>query len=193
MKMFKNLKNAKEKSKNKKVKVVGNILTMLLILLFLVVVIQSLTTRINKNYIPRILGSTYLNVLSGSMAPQLEKNDLAIGVKVKDASNLKVGDVITYKDVNMLVTHRIVEVNDNGGSFITKGDANKDNDEKIVSREQIVSKYAFKIPKGGYVVSKLQNTTFLLLVWIIVMYFIVKEIFVELKKERLGKESKEIM
>lgn len=153
--------------------------------MLLVITVQSITLSVNKEYIPRIFGSTYLNVLSGSMEPKFKKNDLAIGTKVDDTSKLAVGDVITYKDGSILVTHRITEIkNTDTGKlkgFMTKGDANEIVDINLVLPEQIVSKYLFKIPKGGLVVAKFQDRSFLVLVWFIIMYFLCKEVLIEYK------------
>jgi len=160
-----------------------------LIILLLTIVIQSLKIRVDKEYVPSILGYTYLNVLSESMNPEFYSQDLIIGAKIKDTSNLKVGDVITFKVGNMLVTHRIVENDENGTTFTTKGDDNKVNDEKQVSASQIVSRYCFRIPKFGFIISKMQSIQFLALAWIITMYYILKEIFKEVKLLRIKKKS----
>lgn len=172
-----------------KLKIVKNVLLSLVAALLIIVIVQSLTIKRDPNYIPRIFGATYLNVLTESMEPDLKVNDLAIGLKVKDTSTLEVGDVITYKDGRMLITHRIVEISDKG-TFVMKGDANKSNDENEVTSKQVVSKFAFKIPKGGYVVAKFQDIIFLGLVWLIIMYSLVKEIFNESKKIKKAKLDK---
>lgn len=175
--------------KKKKLNGVKNVFIALVWILVFVIVIQGFIIRTNKDYIPKILGVTYLNVLSNSMEPEFKKNDLCIGTRVKDTSNLKVGDVITYKDYNRLVTHRIVEITEEG--FMTKGDANDVKDELVVSGEQVVSRYAFKIPKGGFIIGKLQNFEFLGLAWLIIMYFILKEIYLEIKKQKIAKAHTE--
>ncbi|MEG1254776.1 signal peptidase I [Clostridium sp.] len=161
----------------------------IVIILLFTIVLQSLKIRVDKEYIPSILGHTYLNVLTESMNPEFYPKDLIIGAKVKDTSKLKIGDIITFKDSNMLVTHRIVEVTGNGNTFATKGDANTAIDEKKVSSNQVISKYSFKIPKGGVLISKMQNIQFLALAWIIIMYYISKEIFKEVKLIRANKKS----
>lgn len=160
-----------------------------LIILLFTIIIQSLKIRVDKEYVPSILGYTYLNVLSESMNPEFYSQDLIIGAKIKDTSILKVSDVITFKVGNMLVTHRIVQKDENGTTFTTKGDANKVNDEKQISSGQIISRYCFKIPKCGFIISKMQSIQFLALAWIIIMYYILKEIFKEVKLLRIKKKS----
>lgn len=180
----------RKKSFKNKLKIVKNVLLSLVAVLLMVIIIQNLNIKRDPDYIPKIFGCTYLNVLTGSMEPEIKVKDLAIGVPVKDVSKLQVGDVITYKDGRMLVTHRINQILGNG-NFITKGDANEALDIREVTTEQIVTKYVFKIPYAGMVIAKLQDTFFLGLVWLIIMYFLIKEIFNERKKLKLAASQEE--
>ena len=61
-----------------------------------------------------------------------------------------VDDIIMYRYDGETVTHRIVEIIDNG--FITKGDANEFNDDYVVYKDDIIGKVSIIIPKYGYVV-----------------------------------------
>lgn len=173
-----------------KSKKIGNYIThgllYIIVVFFFVVIVQNLKIYSDSDYIPSIFGYTYLNVLSESMRPELKSNDLIIGKKLNSAEGLDVGDVITYKDNQLLVTHRIISVNDDG-SFVTKGDANNVEDKVNVTESMIISDYSFKIPYMGYVISKLQNPMFLLLLWIIVMYFIITELIKEVKRIKKNK------
>ncbi len=171
-------------------KIIKNVLLFLGALLLVVIIVQNLNLKRDPDYIPKIFGCTYLNVLTGSMEPELKVKDLAIGAPVKDVSKLKVGDIITYKDGRMLITHRIIEVKEND-SFITKGDANDAPDINEVSKKQVVTRFVFKIPYAGMVIAKLQDTFFLGLVWLIIMYFLIKEIFNERKKLKLASPKEE--
>lgn len=180
----------RKKSFKDKLKIVKNVLLSLVAVLLVVIIVQNLNIKRDPDYIPKIFGCTYLNVLTGSMEPEIKVKDLAIGVPVKDVSKLQVGDVITYKDGRMLITHRITEVLENG-NFITKGDANEVADFNEVTKNQIVTKYIFKIPYAGMVIAKLQDTFFLALVWLIIMYFLIKEIFNERKKLKLAASNDE--
>lgn len=175
----------RKKAFGDKLQILKNVLLSMVGILLVVIIVQNLNIKRDPDYIPKIFGCTYLNVLTGSMEPDIKVNDLVIGVPVKDIADLQVGDVITYKDGRMLVTHRITEVKENG-SFITKGDANEAPDIREVTKEQVVTKYLFKIPYAGMVVAKLQDTVFLGLVWLIIMYFIIKEIIKERKKLKLA-------
>lgn len=160
-------------------------LTMLFVLVF-----QSIKLRTDKDYIPTVFGHTYLNVLSESMTPEFESKDLIFGKLVKDTKTLKVGDIITYRDENILVTHRIESIEEGHKTFITKGDANETSDIKKVMPQQIVSKYKNKIPKAGTILAKFQDFKFLGLVWIISMYFILSELYKEFKILKNNKKEK---
>lgn len=104
---------------------------------------------------PSIFGVTPLVVLSGSMsgdAPDhIEAGDLIFVTKAV-ASELEVGDVITFMQGKTVVTHRIIEIStDESGKllFLTKGDANNTEDTEPVSEADLVGIYRSRIPKVG--------------------------------------------
>jgi signal peptidase len=59
-------------------------------------------------------------VVSGSMEPMIKTGSLLL-VDKKD-KNIEIGDVIAYKNHDMEVSHRVVEITSNG--YVTKGDNN---------------------------------------------------------------------
>lgn len=67
-------------------------------------------------------------ITSGSMWPALHTGDLIFiqGVAKED---LKVGDIVVWKNPNGFTIHRVVELNDN--TLVTKGDANFKNDDPV--------------------------------------------------------------
>ena len=77
---------------------------------------------------------TFFQVGSNSMEPTITTDDLII---IKLTKKVDVDDIITYKEGNILVTHRVISRTSNG--FITKGDANNSNDKNI-TEEQVVGK-----------------------------------------------------
>ena len=75
--------------------------------------------------LPTIGGYGQAVVLSGSMSPAIEVNDLLI---IKKCDTYKKGDIITFVDyTNDLVTHRIVAISEE--EVLTKGDANNITDK----------------------------------------------------------------
>ena len=104
---------------------------------------------------PAVLGITPMVVLSGSMSGtaegHIEVGDLVFVGKAEPAE-LKTGDVIAFMEGDVVVTHRIIEIQtaeDGARQFITKGDANNAIDLRPVTEEQLVGIYQFRIPKVG--------------------------------------------
>ena len=70
---------------------------------------------------------------SKSMVPVLDSGANGIGIKPKSEDELHVGDIITFRQDDDLIVHRIVEkgIDKDGWFFITKGDNNNITDGKI--------------------------------------------------------------
>lgn len=98
-------------------------------------------------------------IISGSMEPNIHVYDVIVATEVKDLSQIKVGDIITFIstwDLNYgaTVTHRVVSVSktENGEfQFTTQGDANKSADGAFVTGANLVGKVMFRIPQLGRV------------------------------------------
>lgn len=102
---------------------------------------------------PQIFGYQFKTVLSGSMEPEI-KTGSVVAIKNTDTpTSFNKGDVITFQtEDDLLITHRIVEVEQGGQSYVTKGDANDVPDEKSVLAENIIGYYTdFTIPYLGYI------------------------------------------
>ena len=104
---------------------------------------------------PSVLGITPMVVLSGSMSGEAEDH-IEIGdlifVGKTEADELEVGNVITFMDGDVVVTHRIVEITtDSDGKllFTTKGDANNAEDLRPVSEDNLVGIYKSRIAGVG--------------------------------------------
>lgn len=106
-----------------------------------------------KGQPPRILGYEFFTVTSGSMEPSIKTGTL-IFVKETQPEELKVGDIITFKDSaeKTITTHRITEVikENKDLKFKTKGDANESEDTGLIPSYAILGKVAdFKIAYLG--------------------------------------------
>lgn len=112
-----------------------------------------------------LFGNRALIVRSGSMEPAIAVGDLVVVRSVIDSSSLlsklvgktaagaagySVGDVISYnvpgRD-DMLVTHRVVEVR--GDEYVTKGDANAEDDSWVITQGDIIGEELFVVPWVG--------------------------------------------
>ena len=82
-----------------------------------------------------------------SMTPTLEDGQILI---VNKMAKITSGDIIAfYNDDDILVIHRIIEVNKDN-TYITKGDHNNAADEGYVKKENIEGKVMLKIPYLAY-------------------------------------------
>ena len=142
--------------KGEKVKIVKKILTIVIMIILCSILFVSGVILINSyvkpNEVPSFFGWKPFIVLSGSMETQIMTGDVAV-VKEIDAKKLKENDIIAFKkDDNMVITHRIIEIikDENGDTkYKTKGDNNNEEDDGVVSPEQIEGIYKFRIGKVG--------------------------------------------
>lgn len=166
------------------IKWVENVLLCILIVLAVISASSFLNSKKNPKYIPGIGPYKFMAVLSGSMSPTFNVYDLIID-KTTNIDDLKAGDVITFRESNLLVTHRISKVENKAGkkSFITRGDANNIEDQAVVMPEQVQAKYIFKIPYMGFVLSKMRGPIGVAIIWGIFFYFTLMELIPEFTKK----------
>jgi signal peptidase len=90
-------------------------------------------------------------ISSGSMTPTLQVGDVIIAVEASP-NDIKIGDIIQYSGENEIIAHRVVDIQQEGGTryFITKGDDNNAPDPEPVSPSQVIGKLIFTIPKLGW-------------------------------------------
>jgi len=95
-------------------------------------------------------------VLTGSMKPVINPNDIVI-VKNVSQDSLNEGDIITFNGNNnsSTITHRITKITKQDGIiyYQTKGDNNNSEDIELVEYEDIQGKYSFKISKIGAILT----------------------------------------
>ncbi|SFB03103.1 signal peptidase, endoplasmic reticulum-type [Acetitomaculum ruminis DSM 5522] len=129
---------------NKKIlKIFSNVATICLVVIVLLTIPVAM---------PKILGWEAYCVLSGSMEPDFGIGSL-IYVKHDNYNEVQVGDVITYRlgtDTDAVMTHRVIEIDDENDAFITKGDANDDKDLEPVKFKRLIGKPFLVIPFLGY-------------------------------------------
>jgi signal peptidase I len=101
-----------------------------------------------------VAGFKPVAVYSGSMTPTLGVGSLAVDRAI-DASDVRVGDVITFPDPYLkgrLVTHRVAQIlqTKKGPAYRTKGDANPSRDPWTIRLSGRVGRVAFEVPFAGY-------------------------------------------
>lgn len=169
--------------------------TIFVYLLAAAILIGALLFSFSTSPDKALFGYRYYTVLTGSMSPTYKVGDM-IFVKVSDASDLNVGDVITFnpsQDSDAYLTHRISEKLDNYEGtgvtcFRTKGDANDVGDSFLIDSSRVIGKVTFGIPGLGYVVRFVQLRWYL----IVPVVIMIGAFFLLLKRYFLmGKEDDE--
>lgn len=105
----------------------------------------------------RLIGLTPYVITSGSMIPKYEVGSIVYVQKV-NPETLEVGDDISfYLDDQIVATHRIREIDEQGHQVKTYGINNKDssgnqiNDANPVDFDHIIGKVEFSLPMLGYI------------------------------------------
>lgn len=118
--------------------IIKNVICWTLIVCLVSMLIIFLMAR-TSGETPSVFGYSILRVSSGSMEPELMVGDVIIDKKIEDYSDIKKGDVVTFKGSGnlsgMLVTHKVIKAPyyENGELMIqTRGIANEIADEPIL-------------------------------------------------------------
>lgn len=110
---------------------------------------------------PKLFGYQVYGILSGSMEPTYPVGSV-VYVKECPPEDIVVGDPITFKmsaASNVVATHRVVEINQEEQSFITKGDNNEHRDASPVEFGRLIGKVMFCLPMLGYIARFTTSTT----------------------------------
>ena len=142
---------------------------------------------------PRLTGNDIFAVMSGSMEPYYHVGSVVIVDKHVDAGDIEVGDPITfYKGDQEIATHRVVEIDYEGQTFITKGDANESADMAPVPFESLIGRAGISIPFLGYIPLYMRTPKGMFAIGAYVIVFLLFQIIPELvKPEKSGKEEKQ--
>lgn len=154
------------KSKNKKhiflrkfINITSNLLILIIGIMFLIGVVDSFVNVSNIKTFAVPTGSmSYKNeentyLVENDLNNQIQINDLVFVKKINSLDDLKLYDIICYKDdtrkINII--HRVIEINED--YVKTKGDANSEIDLKNIYFDDIIGKYIdVRIPYiGGFV------------------------------------------
>lgn len=145
--------------------------TILIIVIIVTIIFTYSFIQMKKNntkYI-NLFGYTIMQVVSGSMADTINIKDIII---VKITNQVNKGDIVTFQNENILITHRIIEIEND--TVTTKGDANNTKDTPI-KKQDIIGKVVFIIPNVG-IWQKVFTTPKVIIsgtITLILMYFIV--------------------
>ena len=125
--------------------------------------------KIQKKEYANIFGYSFFEVATGSMSPTIEVGDVVITKITKDVNK---NDVIVYKDGESIITHRLIEKNEE--EIITRGDANNSED-KPIQTSQILGKVIYIIPQIGtwrriLATPEIIGMIFVIIIILIIMY-----------------------
>ena len=133
------------KKLEKIIQIIVNVFLVFSLVIIVFCVAGFIQLKVLKKPYVDIFGYTFFSVATGSMQPTLDINDIII---VKITEDVKVGDIITYREENDFITHRVIS--NNKDTFVTKGDYNNTEDNPI-DTSKIVGKLVCKVPSLGLV------------------------------------------
>lgn len=157
------------RQKNRVINFIANtVITILLsvVMLILVVLIVICIKTNNKTMeIAGFMGYKPVICISNSMQQEFEVGDIIISKEVSENS-IKTGDIITYREDETIITHRVCDIvkENNQIKYITKGDSNNTIDDNLVDYNQIEGMYCYKIPKLGSLILTLKKPQVLVLI-----------------------------
>ncbi|ALS01205.1 hypothetical protein ATZ33_07435 [Enterococcus silesiacus] len=125
----------------------GRFLAKVYLFVIIALILFSLNLRITNGV--SYFGYQLRVVMSDSMSPKIPKNSL---IFIKETNEeVAVGDVVTFETAGENVTHRVVDIAENGQDAVykTKGDTNEFPDQGQRRKEAIVGKVVFSIPYLG--------------------------------------------
>ena len=158
------MKKQKSASLHKALTVIGTVLCVILIPILLINLTLIVKSYTNKDAVPSVGGYFPLIVLTDSMYPEIKSGDLILCQEI-EPENVQEGDVISFFDPagngTAIVTHRVVEVLNEGGAlmFRTRGDNNNTDDKVLVGAQDIVGTYQGRVPAAGNIALFMQTTT----------------------------------
>lgn len=141
---------------------------------------------------PMVAGYKPVMVLSGSMEPAFHVGSV-IYYKQTPFADIQVGDPITFYagEEGTMVTHRVIEKNEQAQEFRTEGDANGAPDPNPVAYSRVAGKATpFCIPYAGYYVSYGRQVPVIVLMGaILVMNMVIDSLYPD-EKDKKSKKSK---
>lgn len=131
-------------------RIISIIILIILIPILFVSAVILVNSYVKPDEVPSFFGWKPFIVLSGSMETKILAGDVVV-VKEVDTQTLKKGDIIAFKENDIVITHRIDEIVQEDGEtkYITKGDNNNTRDNGYVLPSQVEGLYEFRIARLG--------------------------------------------
>ena len=111
--------------------------------------------------VPRMMGYQIYTVVSGSMEPVIPTGSLVYIQNMKPEDVQKDDVIAFYGAINgsSIITHRVVTNSTIMSEFITKGDANEENDMNPIPYSHFIGKVVLTVPKAGSIAQTFTSTT----------------------------------
>lgn len=101
-------------------------------------------------WLPGVFHMKAYVVKSSSMEPAIKAGSVIYVKPYGEDEPIRQGDIVSFSTGDVMVTHRIVYVDQEEGAVTTKGDANQVHDPAPVPLDAILGKVRFHIPEIGY-------------------------------------------
>ena len=111
--------------------------------------------------LPLFLGFQAYIIVSGSMEPAIAQGSV-VYARYVEPEEIREGDIIVFyggRNGDAVTTHRVVENRAAEREFITRGDANADNDMLPRPYESLIGRVELSVPFLGKVLSVLSGRT----------------------------------
>ena len=148
------------------------ILDVFVVILCIMIGMSIYNVYSGKSKVVSLFGYSGLSVVSGSMEPEISIGDYII-VKKPKIEDINTRSIITYEKEDVLITHRVVRINDDG-SYVTKGDANNVEDDGDVKFENIIGVCAFNIPLLGTILLFIKSNIYYIIGFLILVSISIK-------------------
>lgn len=150
----------------KRLSIISDIMLAILIIMLMFISVIKLSGQT-----PTICGYQLYTIITGSMEPKIEVGDVILSKVMSTNTELKVGDIITYEGATgdyegKIITHEIIEIDENTGLITAKGIANTVADA-VIEQEQVISVMVCKIEVLTIIYSMLSNNIIFFMIIII--------------------------
>jgi len=165
------------KKRKANVQKIKNTMTLIAYLLLLPILIYNTTLIFQAiktpNKTPSFMGIKTYVIVSGSMEPNFNIGDIVLTKEI-DTSTLQEQDIISFRQGQSVITHRIIEILEEDGKtkYRTQGDNNNTPDLELTEGNLIEGKVVGKIPVVGKISLLLKGkVTFIVMGMLIYIYY----------------------
>lgn len=167
----------------KYIKRIIDVLIVITLIIFVLVIYGYVEKYVLKKDYINYFGYTIFEVASGSMVPTINVGDIVV---VKLTQDIKKDDIITYKENNYFITHRVIKID--GDKIVAKGDYN-DSIDKDVNLCDVLGKVIKVVPGVGIWKNVLKNPK--VMVSLMVTFILFALYFYLLERKTYEKEVKD--